>query len=203
MSDNENESIESILATVRRAAQYYDDEAEGSEGLLRETFKLSAANYREIADRIEAAWKREREELDKRISDLEAYAKLWTGRADELRLKCYEFYAKAKPVGNEAAMREALVEIRDTINKWYDDDYISHGAFSVLWDLCSDALAAHARNCDLPLVVDGPADNNADKAWLVFKHHNPDAYFDVSGLLRCIDWLLAPAAERKGETDGR
>ena len=60
------------------------------------------------------------------------------------------------------------------------------------------ALAAPPRNCDMPLVVDGPADNNADKAWLVFKRHNPDAYFDVSGLLRCIDWLLAPATEKEG-----
>ena len=200
MSDNENESIESILATVRRAAQYYDDEAEGSEGLLRETFKLSAANYREIADRIEAAWKREREELDKRISDLEAYAKLWTGRADELRLKCYEFYAKAKPVGNSAAMREALVKIHDLTNALDEECGVDPVEIR---DLARAALSAPARNCDLPLVVDGPADNNADKAWLVFKHHNPDAYFDVSGLLRCIDWLLAPAAERKGETDGR
>lgn len=48
------------------------------------------------------------------------------------------------------------------------------------------------RNCDMLLVEDGPADNNADKAWLVFKQYNPDAYFDVSGLLRCIDWLLDP-----------
>lgn len=60
------------------------------------------------------------------------------------------------------------------------------------------ALAAPLRNCDMPLVVDGPADNNADKAWLVFKRHNPDAYFDVPGLLRCIDWLLAPATEKEG-----
>lgn len=60
------------------------------------------------------------------------------------------------------------------------------------------ALSAPPRNCDMPLVVDGPADNNADKAWIVFKRHNPDAYFDVSGLLRCIDWLYAPAAEKEG-----
>ena len=60
------------------------------------------------------------------------------------------------------------------------------------------ALAAPPRNCDMPLVVDGPADNNADKAWIVFKRHNPDAYFDVPGLLRCIDWLLAAATEKEG-----
>ena len=68
----------------------------------------------------------------------------------------------------------------------------------VILEIIDDALAAPPRNCDMPLVVDGPADNNADKAWLVFKRHNPDAYFDVSGLLRCIDWLLAPATNKEG-----
>ena len=70
------------------------------------------------------------------------------------------------------------------------------------WKKIRAALAAPLRNCDMPLVVDGPADNNADKAWLVFKRHHPDAYFDVSGLLRCIDWLLAPATAEEGDDDG-
>ena len=74
--------------------------------------------------------------------------------------------------------------------------------FDQIDDLVNEALIAKPRNCDMPLVVNVSADNNADKAWLVFKHHNPDAYFDVPGLLRCIDWLLAPATERKGESDG-
>ena len=51
--------------------------------------------------------------------------------------------------GNQMKMREALVEIRDAINKWYGDDYISHGVFSVLWNLCSDALSAPPRQCDV------------------------------------------------------
>ena len=68
MIDNEQENekretIADIVAIVRRAAQYYEGEAEKSEGLLRETFKLSAANYREIANLVEAAWKRERDRL--------------------------------------------------------------------------------------------------------------------------------------------
>lgn len=61
--DEKRETVADVVAIVRRAAQYYEDEAEKSEGLLRESFKLSASNYREIANRIEAAWKRERELL--------------------------------------------------------------------------------------------------------------------------------------------
>jgi len=62
MNENENrETLADIVAMVRRAAQFYDGEAEKSEGLLRETFKLSAANYREIANLVEAAWKRDEE----------------------------------------------------------------------------------------------------------------------------------------------
>ena len=101
-------------------------------------------------------------------------------------------------VGNAAAMREALVEIRDKINKWYDDDYISHGAFSVLWDLCSDALSAPARNCD--------------RRFASIKEART-AYCSECGRIVSIwdgnesrlfeEWLLAPAAGREGEGDGR
>ena len=84
------------------------------------------------------------------------------------------------------------------------DDKASDNAMYLLKRFkLQEALSAPPRNCDMPLVVDGPADNNADKAWLVFKRHNPDAYFDVPGLLRCIDWLLATVTELKGGNDGR
>lgn len=62
MSDNKDENrktIADIVAIVRQAAQYYDDEAEKSEGLIRKSFELSAASYRTIADLIESAIKRE------------------------------------------------------------------------------------------------------------------------------------------------
>lgn len=75
----------------------------------------------QLAKRFEAAWTREREDLDKRISDLKAYAKLWTDRADELRLKCDEFYAKAKSVGNAAAhamtLDEAIAHAEDVADR--------------------------------------------------------------------------------------
>jgi len=95
--------------------------------------------------------------------------------------------------GNAAAMREALVEARKVIKAM--GGYWARETLPII----DAVLAAPPRNCDLPLTVDGPANNNADKAWIVFKRYNPDAYFDVSGLLRCIDWLLAPAAAKSSK----
>lgn len=67
--------------------------------------------------------------------------------------------------------------------------------FTTLRNAVNTALAAPPRNCDTPAVVNGA------QAWAAFKRHNPDAYFDVPGLLRCIDWLFALATEKKGEKD--
>lgn len=96
-------------------------------------------------------------------------------------------------------LREALTKILNLTNSLDEDCAVDPVEIR---DIARTALAAPPRNCDMPLVVDGPADNNADKAWIVFKRHNPDAYFDVSGLLRCIDWLFAPATEKEGGDDG-
>ena len=143
--------------------------------------------------RIEAAHKRE---VDKLNSVIQAQRSAFDAEQDRQR--------RAAP-GNLAAMREALERtdlFLSALGKWLkvnDEGQEYALAAGVIHTLVEHALAAPARNCDMPLVVDGPADNNADKAWRVFKHHNPDAYFDVPGLLRCINWLLAPAKEQRGE----
>ena len=184
------------------------------------------ADIRARADRIEAAWKRERERqpltiaewIDKTetVADIAAVLRryvlpslaerleaAWKREKAEVEADALNVGAvvatteKSLAVGNAVALREALCDIVMLTMKV---GYSIHGdvACGIIASKAKHALSAPARNCDLPLVVDGPADNNADKAWLVFKHHNPDAYFDVFGLLRCIDWLLAPAA-KKGE----
>jgi hypothetical protein len=155
-----------------------------------------------IATRIEEALKREREELDKRISDLEAYAKLWTGRADELRLKCDEFYAKAKPVGNAAVMREALVAVKKSIDDIgkssidCDPTIIMVALTQVCARLSArieQALAAPARNCDRFADAE-----SARQAWL----DDAENWDDFgSPKLELHEWLFAPAAERKGDGD--
>ena len=105
--------------------------------------------------------------------------------------------ARKRELGNVAAMREALTKVSEWMaHRIATCGFEASATFpTMLEGVVLPALAAPPRNCDMPLVVDGPADNNADKAWLVFRRHNLDAYFDVSGLLRCIDWLFAPATE--------
>lgn len=131
----------------------------------------------------------------------------WSGKGqiDEARRICAIMNDVTKhPIGNAAKLREAVVNI----SRYADcaamrpNDAQTQEYIEQIRKWANAALAAPPRNCDMPLVVDGPADNNTDKAWLVFKKHNPDAYFDVSGLLRCIDWILATATEQKGATDG-
>lgn len=101
-------------------------------------------------------------------------------------------------IGDAAAMRDALEQIRDMIM----GDSFDGRSPAYIVNICDAALSTPPRNCDMPLFGDGPADNSADRAWLSFRRHNPDAYFDAPGLFRCIDWLLAPATERKGDSDG-
>ena len=107
---------------------------------------------------------------------------------------------KSSVVGDCAKLREALeymfmlIDERHLVLECETTEEIS-GVQGKLAEARAALSAAPPRNCDMPLVVDGPADNNADKAWRVFKRTHPDAYFDVPGLLRCIDWLLAPVTE--------
>lgn len=122
-----------------------------------------------------------------------AYLTLWRDEiADRLEA------AHKRERGDAAKLREALDESRRIASDLGGCRLNDYWKLNEIVRVCESALAAPARNCDMPLVVDGPADNNADKAWIVFKRHNPDAYFDVPGLLRCIDWLLAPATEKEG-----
>ena len=136
--------------------------------------------WRKLCDRLEAAIRREHGDCAKMREALE-------------RVLCWLKRMNAQPLNTLAVseLTPSYAVHRTAKSIIEDNDYhISQ---------LTAALAAPPRNCDLPLVVDGPADNNADKAWLVFKHRNPDAYFDVPGLLRCIDWLLAHVTEKEGD----
>jgi len=161
---SENETIADIVAELQRCSdKWIDDKA-------KTTMECLGLIAIQSARRIEAAWKREREELDKRISDLEAYAKLWTGRADELRLKCDEFYAKAKSVGNAAAMREALLRIVEFAKAWADPGADAATTLGLIIDKAESALSLPPRQCDV-----GTAEEQAErqKAYCR-KHFTPD-----------------------------
>ncbi len=185
MSDAKQETVEEIVESMRRGTKL--------PGFWRSCDLNKILEFH--ADRIEAAWKREKAEI-------EAAALSVGGIVEAARER--EAVTDCNRLGNAAKMREALKEARRVLRKIYKPELSpldgDNRLISATVGIINAALSAPARNCDLPLVVDGPASNNADKAWRVFKHSNPDAYFDVPGLLRCIDWLFATAAERKGAT---
>ena len=102
--------------------------------------------------------------------------------------------------GNAAAMRDALLNIQEYAAAMDVDD----GNVLAILDACRDALAAPARNCDKY--------DNFNDALRQFVKERPDTKkIDEQGRrvataeTYCVfaSWLLAPAAERKGEGDGR
>ena len=128
----------------------------------------------EIADRIEAAWKRERAEVE----------------ANALAVGGIVEAARHKP-GNAAAMSEALETILDKVNGLDEECGVDPVEIR---DIARAALAAPARNCDR--FADAEA---ARQAWLA-DAENWDEF--GSPKLELHEWLLAPAAERKGDGDG-
>ena len=88
--------------------------------------------------------------------------------------------------GNAAAMRDALNEIDRVVwdkRRHTKEETEAHR-------LATEALSKPARNCDV-----------YKTSWDVVTHW--DGGLDsTQSVVRMLDWLLAPAAERKGEGDG-
>ena len=93
----------------------------------------------------------------------------------------------SEQVGNAAAMRAALETIHDKVNSLDEECGVDPVEIR---DLARAALSAPARNCDLYATAN--EGRRAFSAWL--KHNSPMSFGG---------WLLSPAAERKGEGDGR
>ena len=86
-----------------------------------------------IADRIEAAWKRE---------------KAWT-EADALNVGAFVATTeKSSSVGNAAAMREALNDVISIADREFNA-FRETAAMKEMRDKCCSALAAPPRNCDV------------------------------------------------------
>ena len=49
---------------------------------------------------------------------------------------------------NNKAMREALEDVLDKIDKWRTDGTMEHWQYGQLFDVCDAALAEPPRNCD-------------------------------------------------------
>jgi hypothetical protein len=108
------------------------------------------------------------------------------------------------PVGNAAALREALQALKE---RFRDIDLAHDSLEKEIYELSAAALSAPARNCDIY--------SNAKEALKAHEEAFDESNFQHGecrlgcqgcddGLIDCkILWLFAPAAERKGEGDGR
>ena len=102
-------------------------------------------------------------------------------------------------LGDCAKLREACANIAEYARsaQCHTEDAHVLGYLNQIEGWAKAALAAPARNCDLPEVAKGQP-NLAEQAWRVFKRSHKDSHLDAYGLLRCIRWLLAPATEKEG-----
>lgn len=165
-----SETIADIVAEMRGMGNYQ---------------QYSGDHARQLADRIEAAAKRD------------AAIHAMTCEANERLREHLEIALEndKRTVGNAAAMREALVKCADIINNFGLAEAVNT-AMEVICDIegvINAALAKPPRNCDLPEVAEWQPTGMAKQAWRVFKRSHKDSHLDVYGLLRCINWLLAPA----------
>lgn len=138
-----------------------------------------------LAERLEAAWKRER-----------AFNAMTEAANERLREHLQiALEGNKKPVGNAAALREVCVKCRELAEVIWQSECGEDVSSEIaeLRDLLNFALAAPARNCDCY--------KDADSAYIAFCGYDFAAK-DISDSA-FIDWLLAPAAGRKGDGDGR
>lgn len=169
MSDNEqeNESIESILAEMRSRIAVKMGDA-----------WYTQQEWRNLCDRLEAAWKREARAIATEHAVLPAV--------------CI-----TRPSGNAAAMREALITCRN-IAAWIrsGNASVEAGVERIQTEI-DKALSAPARNCDHFSSVEQARTVYCSECGRII------SIWDgvESGLFEA--WLFAPAAERKGEGDGR
>jgi len=189
---NENrENIENVLAEMER------------ESIIH--VYIPATDLERYVKRIKEALKREKAEI-------EANA-LAVGGIVEAARRREATAEKSSAVGNAAAMREALVKVKKAIChhaeyvcqslSWKNSDIQSNCAdiLCAHRDLCeaktaiNAALSAPARNCDLY--------DDAEIAWRAWLDDKDNWDEFGSPGLELYEWLFAPAAERKGEGDGR
>ena len=192
MSDDRQETVDDIVTAMRKDAElchdaFLNDPNENFQG------ESVSAFLNEYARRIEAALKWERAEIE-----ADGIAKGINGHA-EVCLK--HGYYEDRHVGNAAAMREALVKIREKC-VIYNNDLAEE-----IDALCGNALAAPPRNCDLYKTARDAEDAFDDFCiWARIGHCEPAKCTlpKDHGAGSCFTaWLFAPASERKGEGDGR
>ena len=184
MSEYEHETHEDIMEFARR-------ELEGHERIncwFRPEF------VRALIDRLEAAHKREVDELKEQIEDLRQQRDIWFKRADELKTKCDEQYAKLK-VCNAAKLYEAvgyILKYADSAACRDHDEHTRHYIDQIRkW--AQSALAAPPRNCDRFKTKEEAATAfaNEKKQWI------PQQV--LWELAPWLDWLFVTIEKEGGE----
>lgn len=208
MSENGQEKREALADIVREKRSMAAEIRANLSNVpvRRDDQLLEADSLDREADRIEAAWKRERAEA----------LVFWTKKCRET---ITEHDRYCSPVGNVAAMREALVKIRRELNDYCNGctlpdrmaedppDYTClRDSLLEIERIVADALSAPARNCDLKecSTVDGmiAAHERFCKSWHEDGNYCSECPFNTKSkqMTTCREmWLLAPAAERKGK----
>lgn len=116
---SENETVADIIAEMRRGTKL--------QGYWRSSDLNEILIYN--ADRIEAAWNRERAEIEQSALSCGALVER----------------SRRKPVGNSAAMREALMRIKHLFRDInLCEDTLGNEAYAI----ADAALSAPPRNCD-------------------------------------------------------
>ena len=177
MSDNEqkNEKRETLADIVAEKRELAKKMRFGNPSL--DEIEM-AVNLEYDANRIEALWKREKAEI-------EALALSAGGMVEASR---------HKPVGNAEAMRKALKHCIEELSPYCDGGKLRDDVL----EEAKAALAAPARNCDR-LFDSVTAIKSYQKETGMNKHHIE--LWTADQICAFIDWLLSPAAERKGECD--
>ena len=129
---SENEKVMDVLEETRVCATAADPTIWGDARIAKLVITTKKQQL-EYCDRLEAARKREKAEAEA--------AALSAGGIVEA--------ARQKPVGNAAAMREALERLRTEIERFYNNEWIPYDAWQGCDDVISHALSAPARNCDV------------------------------------------------------
>jgi hypothetical protein len=98
-------------------------------------------------------------------------------------------------------MREALVEIETVAGEAVENGTMELPQYSKIVDIAESALSAPARNCDIY-----KNKKDAEAAFISEECKHPCGNCTVNDEYGCalvhecgVDWLLAPADERKGE----
>lgn len=175
-NDREHETVADIVAVLRR-------------------YVLPS-----LAERLEAAWKRERLELEQSALSVGAIverSRMHNLVSRETQSTVHKQICAPQTGGNAAAMREALEGMckasQDVFRSFARETFAGERRLDSLgraFDKAQAALSAPARNCDLVPV-------EAPEAADVFHSERPGHGYDYE----THDWLLAPAAARKEEGD--